>query len=105
MERHYIFNKKDYKALDKLLAKDLSFRGPLYTFENSKDYIKALKSDPPKDFEYKIIGAYEDYSSSCIIYEYTKGGVTVSMSQIFEIENDKIQSIQLIYDTGVLKGT
>ena len=100
----YIFNKRDYKALEKLLAKDLHFRGPLYNFDTAKDYIKALKADPPTDFTYNMIGAYEDYSSSCLVYEYSKAGKTVTVSQIFEIENDKIQSILIIYDSKILRG-
>ena len=97
-----IFNKGDFELLKPILAEDCKFRGPLYSFETAKDYIKALKADPPKDFKYEIINAYEDYCSSCLVYEFNKKGKSTIMTQVFEIENDKIQNIFLVYDTAAL---
>jgi hypothetical protein len=95
-----LFSETDFDELKHLLAEDIQFRGPFYQCDSANDYLNALKSDPPKDFHYDIIQSYEDQSSACLIYQFSKPGVTTPMAQMFEIENDKIKKIALIFDSG-----
>ncbi len=90
--------------LFQLFANDFTFSGPLYKFDSREDYIKSLKSDPPIGFvglEYKIISSFENEFSACLVYQFTKPGISVPMAQIFNISNNKISNILLIFDTSV----
>jgi hypothetical protein len=95
-----LFSESDIDELNPFLAEDLHFRGPFYQFDSANDYLDALKSDPPKAFHYHIIHSYQDRSSACLVYQFSKPGVTTPMAQMFEIENNKIKKIVLIFDTN-----
>lgn len=95
-----VFRTGNFDQLRQILADDLKFRGPLYNFDTAGNYINSMKTDPPKDFEYKMIKTYEDNSSACLVYEFAKPGVSTIMTQTFEVEHDKIKSILLVFDTA-----
>ncbi|MEE9230590.1 MAG: hypothetical protein V3U86_07785 [Acidobacteriota bacterium] len=88
--------------MSQLFAEDFSFRGPLYEFDSAEDYINSLKSNPPHGFADEIIGSFENSSSACLIYRFTKPGVSTLMAQLFEVSDDKICKIWLVFDTGAL---
>jgi hypothetical protein len=96
-----LFYGKNLDELKEIFASNFRFRGPFYTFDSAEDYINTLKSDPPKDFKYKIIASFEDKSSVCLIYQFLKPGVKTPMAQFFKISNGKISEILLIFDTRV----
>ncbi len=96
------FSGEDIEELSHLFAEDLTFRGPLYEFNSAQDYINSLKSDPPRGFAYEIIGSFEDSSSARLVYRFTKPGVSTLMAQLFEVRDDKIIKIVLVFDTGAL---
>ncbi|MEE8462361.1 MAG: nuclear transport factor 2 family protein [Acidobacteriota bacterium] len=93
---------EDIDELSHLFAEDLTFRGPLYETNSAQDYINSLKSDPPRGFAYEIIGSFEDSSSARLVYRFTKPGVSTLMAQLFEVRDDKISKIVLVFDTGAL---
>lgn len=95
-----LFSGKNIDELSDLLADKLTFSGPFYQFETAQDYIESLKSEPPKQFQYKIIQSFETESSVCIIYQFQKPGISVPMAQLFEISQSKISKILLIFDSG-----
>jgi hypothetical protein len=41
------YSGKDFERLKDILADDLSFTGPLYTFNSAEKNINSLKEDPP----------------------------------------------------------
>ena len=94
------YSGENIQDLSQLFTNDLKFNGPFYTFGSAKDYISSLLSDPPKDFKYSILYTYENETSACIIYQFSKPGVTLPMTQYFEVKNEKISKILLIFDTG-----
>ena len=94
------YSGKNIQDLSALFATDLKFNGPLYTFETSEAYINSLLSSPPKDFNYSILHSYENTTSACVIYQFSKAGVTLPMTQYFEVKNEKIRKILLIFDTA-----
>ena len=96
----YIFKSGDFEGLERLLADDLQFRGPLYNFDTANDYVNSLRADPPLGFDYEIIRTYVDNSSACLVYKFSKPGVTTTMVQTFETDNKKIKSILLVFDTS-----
>ncbi len=96
------FSGEDIEQLSHLFVEDLTFRGPLYEFNSAQDYINSLKSEPPRGFAYEIIGSFEDSSSARLVYRFTKPGVSTLMAQLFEVSDDKISKIVLVFDTGAL---
>ena len=94
------FSGENIEELSHLFAEEFTFRGPLYEFNSAQDYISFLKSDPPRGLAYEIIGSFENNSSARLVYRFTKPGVSTLMAQIFEVRDDKISKIVLVFDTG-----
>ena len=84
-----------------LVSDDLSFKGPFLECHSAYEYIASLKSDPPKGCGYVVLHEYESDTSACLIYQFSKPGVTTPMAQVFGIRDGKIAEIQLIFDTRV----
>lgn len=96
-----LFETGDFDHLRTYLDDNLRFEGPLYRYESADDYINALKRDPPDNFSYKILKTWSDQSSACLVYQFTKPGISTTMAQVFETSGDKIKSIQLIFDASL----
>lgn len=94
------FSGKNLDRLRLLLADEFFFVGPLYRYNSADDYIKALQSDPPREFEYKLIGSFGGDDSICLIFHFKKPGVSTPMAKVFEIKDKEISDILLIFDTG-----
>ncbi|MCW8930126.1 MAG: hypothetical protein OQL19_07825 [Gammaproteobacteria bacterium] len=86
-------------TLASIFSDEFSFKGPFYEFNTATEYIKSLKVDPPREVRYKIIETYENETSACLIYQFSKPGISTIMSQIFEVTNGKISRILLVFDT------
>ena len=95
-----VFDGTEVGALRSLLAHDCAFQGSFYEFDTAEAYIQSLEADPPVGFDYEIIHAFEAASSVCLIYHFSKPGISVPMAQVFDVSEDKIQKILLIFDTG-----
>ena len=90
---------KSVEALHELFTDDLVFRGPFHSSDSAKAYLDALRSDPPEAAEFELLHSYEDATSACLIYQYSKPGVSIPMAQMFKIRDGKICEILLIFDT------
>lgn len=99
-----LFSDKDINQLKNILTNDCRFVGPLYQFNSAQDYINSLIEEPPIDFEYEIIKSYEDDNSACLIYKFSKPGISTTMAQLFEASENKICRIQLIFDSKPFSG-
>jgi len=97
------YHEDDPELLRELVHPDLSFEGPMYEFTSASDYIEALKQDPPRDMEYRIIKLFSDESSACLVYEFSKPGVKTNMVQLFDIDGGKIRRIRLVFDSAALE--
>ncbi|MFQ5470979.1 MAG: hypothetical protein ACE5EH_11855 [Gammaproteobacteria bacterium] len=89
-------NLEDLKLI---LSPNFRFRGPLFKFDLSEDYINTLKQNPPDGLSYKIMHAYEEHSSACIVYEFIKDETSTPMAQVFEVSEGKITNILLLFDS------
>lgn len=94
-----VFKTGDLEELRSILSDELQFKGPFFNYNTADDYVNSLRNDPPKNFDYKILNSYADNSSACLIYRFSKPGVSTTMSQTFEALDGKISSILLIFDT------
>ena len=92
------------EELEELLADDLKFEGPLFKFGSAREYIDSLKADPPEGFGYQLIRAWEDETSACLVYMFSKPGVTTPMAQYFQTDGGRITRILLVFDTGAFMG-
>ncbi len=94
---------KDLDALMDLFARDFTFSGPFYRFDSAEAYVRSLKADPPEGLSYRIIRTFESDAAACLVYQFSKPGVSVPMAQLFEISGGKISRILLIFDTGAFR--
>lgn len=98
-----VFRTGDLEELRNLLSDDLQFRGPFFSFDSANDYVNSLRKDPPENFEYEVIKSYSDEFSACLVYRFSKPGVSTVMTQTFETTHGKISSILLVFDTGAFQ--
>jgi len=92
------FCSANIEALSELLADDLSFQGPFHTSGSAGEYLDALRSDPPEAAEFELLHSYEDAASACLVYQYTKPGVSVPMALMCKVRDGRISEILLIFD-------
>ena len=94
------YGEEPLESMATLLADNLHFEGPYYKFETANDYLASLQQDPPKNVGYTIINEYENKNSACLIYLFKKPGIEAVMAQYFEVAENKISKIGLIFDTN-----
>ncbi len=96
MEIFYVTH--EFDRLANLFADNLQFDGPLFQFKTARDYIQSLKSDPPIDCSYELLESFATDRSAVLIYEFIKDDLRTPMSQLFEMQDEKISRILLIFD-------
>ena len=94
------FGQAPLEMMKGLFADDLVFEGPFYKSFSAKEYLDTLREDPPKDVYFVLEKAYGDENSACLIYMFSKPGVETRMVQTFEIADEKICKIKLVFDTN-----
>ncbi len=94
------FSGENFSELRNILAPGLSFTGPFYAFRSAEEYIASLEADPPVGSGYELLGSFESESAACLVYRFTKPGVSTTMAQLFEMEGGRIQQILLVFDTA-----
>ena len=87
-------------SLLELFEPTLEFEGPYFKSSTAVEYVESLKSDPPRNSKYEVIGSYETETTACIIYDFSKPVVNTKMVQLFEVSEGKISKILLVFDTG-----
>ena len=94
-----VFSTGALKDLSNLLAENLQFEGQFFTFNNAVDYIDSMLENPPVDFEYHLVKTIADQTSACLVYRFSKPGVSTMMTQVFETNKGKITKIWLVFDS------
>lgn len=94
------FSGENLSELGHVLAPDLSFTGPFYAFHSAEDYIASLEADPPVGCAYELVGSFESESAACLVFRFTKPGISATMAQLFEVEGGRIRKIHLVFDTA-----
>jgi len=94
------YSDSDIEALGQILAKNLTFEGPFFQFDSAEDYLDSLRGDSREGLSYDLIKSFENESSACLIYQFSKPDISIPMAQMFEIDGDKIGKIVLVFDTG-----
>ena len=94
------WSKKEYQASAKYLDDNLSFKGPIDTFNNSKDYIHAISRLATIVTEVNKKRTFVDGNDVCFIYDLatsTPAG-TVPCAEWIHSEHGKVKSIQVFFD-------
>lgn len=97
------YHEEDPELLRDLFSENLLFEGPLYQFSSAEDYIESLKQERPSGMDYRILKSYTDIESVCLIYEFTRQGISTVMAQTFDIRDGRISHIRLVFDTAALE--
>ncbi len=98
-----LFGEPDLDRLATLLHPDLTFTGPLVTFDSADEYLDALRTDPPHGWRYDIIDTFGGDQTACLICHFAKPGLATPMTLHVTMRDGKICGILLIFDTGLFK--
>ena len=91
---------KNYHASAEYLDENLSFKGPIDTFSNSQDYLRALDRLAPIVVEVKTRRTFVDGKDACFVYDLvtnTPAG-TVPCAEWIHSDHGKVKSIQVFFD-------
>ena len=94
------WSKKEYQASARYLDENLSFKGPIDTFNNSKDYLQAISRLAPIVVEVRKKKTFVDENDACFLYDLvtsTPAG-TVPCAEWIHSEEGKVKSIQVFFD-------
>ena len=96
------FGEKPVEDMLTVLAKDLKFTGPYYRYDSAEEYVDRLKERMPVDKSYDILKQLERGNTCCLVYRHIREGEEDIMAQLFEINEDKITRIRLVFDASKL---
>lgn len=95
-----LFLQEDLNELKTIFAKDLKFTGPFFQFNSADEYINSLLSDPPIGFGYEVIEIFEKENKISVFYQFTKDDISTPMAQLFELKDNLIQKILLLFNSA-----
>jgi len=94
------WSKKDYEGSADYLDENLSFKGPIDTFNNSKDYVQAITRLGKIVKEVRTKKTFIDGNDVCFVYDLvtnTPAG-TSPCAEWIHVEHGKVRSIQVFFD-------
>lgn len=93
------WSKKEYQASGRYLDDNLSFRGPIDTFNNSKDYLQAINRLASIVVEVRKKKTFLDGKDACFVYDLvTTVAGSVPCAEWIHSDNGKVKSIQVFFD-------
>ncbi|CAM2064960.1 Nuclear transport factor 2 family protein [Sulfidibacter corallicola] len=95
-----LFSGRDLDRLYSLLAPSFQFEGPFLLADGAEAYVETLKADPPEDWRCQILESFVSQGSACLVYRFSKPGVSTVMMQTFRCGSDGIEHTRLVFDTA-----
>ena len=94
------WSKKEYQASARYLDENLSFKGPIDTFNNSKDYLQAISRLAPIVVEVRKKRTFVSGKDACFVYDLVTNNLagTVPCAEWIHSEHGKVKSIQVFFD-------
>lgn len=92
------WSRLEVEASAKYLDDNLSFKGPLDTFNNSKAYLQALTRLKPILVEVRRRKTFVDGKDACIISDLVTKIATTPCAEWFHSEHGKVTSIEIFFD-------
>ena len=90
----------DLQGMEDLLAPELKFTGPLFTFDSRQAYLESLQNDPPEQASYRLLSVTDNDDEVAIFYEYDKALDSMTLAQLFRFQGEQISEILLLFDVG-----
>lgn len=93
----------DFAAARKLLHDNLSFRGPIDTFDAPEPYIESLKKLHRMVERVDMRKVFVDGDDVCLLYDMVTRvpSGTTFIAEWHHVQNQKIASIRLAYDARI----
>ena len=88
-------NNEDFEAARVHVNDDMTFKGVLGSRTGADAYFKDMEH---MRLKYDIKKSFSDEEDVCLLYDITMSGVTIFSCGWYHIENDKIQSIRVVFD-------
>ncbi|MBT5951370.1 MAG: nuclear transport factor 2 family protein [Betaproteobacteria bacterium] len=95
------FGQEPLESMEKIFAENLIFEGPFQRTTSAKAYLESLRKNPPTNVSFETEEVFENENSVYFIYQFSKPGVKTRMVQTFEVNDEKISKIKLVFDTKV----
>lgn len=96
------WNKKDLNMMEKLLANNTRYEGPLVTWEGKKQYLEGAKQILPAFNGTKILRQFEDHNTVCSIIDIQMntpdGPITCHVAEVTDVSDDRILKSKTYYD-------
>jgi len=92
--------KGDFTAARQLLQDNLSFRGPIDTFQKPEPYLEALKRLHPIIQRIDILKMFADGNDVCVLYDMVTNTPigTAFICEWYQVKGDKISSVRVVFD-------
>jgi hypothetical protein len=94
------FCEADIDGLERLMTKDVRVAGPLFSGDSRREYLRALREDPPERCGFSVVGVTEAVGSVSIFADYEKKDRTVRVAHLFRFTGQRIAEIVLVFDRG-----
>ncbi len=94
------WSRKDYQGSARYLDENLSFRGPIDTFNSAQDYLKSEARLATIITEVRKKKTFVDKMDICVLYDLvtnTPAG-TVPCAEWIHADHGKVKSIQVFFD-------
>lgn len=99
---YHTWNTKDVDAMAALLDDDVTYDGPLLSWNGKEEYVKGAREILPMCGEIKVIKQYSDGNSVLSILDITlnspDGPIVCHTADQVEIENGKLAKTKAYYD-------
>ncbi len=92
--------KGDFAAARKLLHDNLSFHGPIETFDRPEPYLESLKKLHPIIQRIDMKKMFADGDDVCLLYDMvtnTPAG-TAFIAEWYQVKGEKIAAISVVFD-------
>ena len=92
--------KGDFAAARRLLQDNLSFRGPIDTFQKPEPYLEALKRLHPIIQRIDVLKMFADGNDVCVLYDMVTNTPigTAFVCEWYQVKGDRISSVRVVFD-------
>jgi hypothetical protein len=85
----------DYERARGYVTDDFNFVGVLGTRNGAEAYFNDMQK---MKFRYNILKSFADGNDVCLIYDIDMGGQTIFCCGWYQLQNDKIKSLRVVFD-------
>ena len=95
---HDAWKQHDFDTARSLLRDDLSFQGPIDTFDRADDYIDALKRLQPMVEAVETERVFADGDDVVVLFELITPRARAPVAEWYRVLGDKIAAVKVYFD-------